>query len=1116
MANRLPQPVGYRPFRVQPILQEGVLPSPRDDGELERKVAVGLARVADEFGQRADREAVAAGQKAGKADALAGAPGASTVTGDAIAPVEGPRQGRLVNPKAANEEAAKARDYLVAQHGFSPAQAAAFVGHGMQESAFNTQASGDNGSAFGIMQWRGDRQTALRQFAAKSGRNVIDLPTQLDFAVSELKSTEKSAGDKFFASGNVQDAVSALMSYERPAGWTPGNPTAGHGYDNRLGYALSFAPADGGQPSAVGSQAPTLRPFQPGEKVDNPDGSYSTERTATFQLPDGKWVNLPTLWMGKDGPVDLATSEEGVIAAGQEFEKSSGKQFKRYSSVADAEAAAKSRSENGGANAGSPFETSYRAIPSASSVAPVSVTPAAPVKIEPGKAGAFRPMEGDTLYARAYNVAGEKTYLQELKFTMLQDQDAVYDKYKDDPAMLQKAMGELYQAHVNEHVFPEIESDYRGWFQAGAYELQRKAQDAQQIRVKQQDLVDFQGRVQDLENNKSRVLAGMTFNDDTGSTQLANLQAQIDDHYNAAVAKGMMTPQQAKQAREQSHAEMQVGYYSRQADGKSADEIASLRQTMQKDYSDNKLQGVSADEWELINKSLSAREREQRSQDHLAVTALSKRGNDIAARVMRGLPVDPAEYAKFQMDAASTPEGEQISRSTELKMRVADALRKQPIGEVESNLWPLMTAGGRAPTPDDYDAATKMVNSQKAELKQDPLGVAERFGIVPQGSKLPDPATASPDEMAEALNTRMVYADVAAQHFGVQPKYFRPEEEAVIKSAITSTDPSRNSSAMKQLDVFAARTGLLETEKTFGKDATDRLQDWQARVRYATPEEAQKWLTERNDPKWQERVKPLVTKGEAEARKLQSDDVVKLLNENGTLSLSVAGPADEATRRAMMNDFTTLMGERYAASGDADTAKKQAVERMQKVWGTTAVYGNTRGRLMLYPPEEHYPTVAGSGNWMREELAQVAQERGFKPENMALVSDGKTKAAIERNEPPGYLLSKVNPDTGLEELVTDEKGRPLRHFFDVDAARKKALTQAEEARRTRNDPWLVFGNGTAIGPLYPGGADPADLADRQRRIQQIPAEQKQRLDTYEKTRQELPWAGIDTDIPGGQ
>ncbi|WP_337739627.1 transglycosylase SLT domain-containing protein [Agrobacterium vitis] len=1007
MANRLPQPVGYRPFRVQPILQEGVLPSPRDDGELERKVAAGLARMADEFGQQADRQAVAAGQKAGEADAMAGAPGASTVTGDAVAPAQSGTRIAVApeNIRGVISEAAT-------RHGVDPN---ALMQIASVESGFDPNAKNPNSSAGGLFQF-------IDGTAKQYGLADRFDPAQAADAAARL------------AKDNSAALKSALGR----------DPTAGE---------LYLAHQQGAQ-GAI-------------KLLSNPSARAA-------DVVGGEAVSL-------NGGADGMTA--GDFAAKWTSKFGSG---------------------------------SYKSIPSASSVAPVSVTPAAPVKIEPGKAGAFRPMEGDTLYARAYNVAGEKTYLQELKFTMLQDQDAVYDKYKDDPAMLQKAMGELYQAHVNEHVFPEIESDYRGWFQAGAYELQRKAQDAQQIRVKQQDLVDFQGRVQDLENNKSRVLAGMTFNDDTGSTQLAGLQAQIDDHYNAAVAKGMMTPQQAKQAREQSHAEMQVGYYSRQADGKSADEIASLRQTMQKDYSDNKLQGVSADEWELINKSLSAREREQRSQDHLAVTALSKRGNDIAARVMRGLPVDPAEYAKFQMDAASTPEGEQISRSTELKMRVADALRKQPIGEVESNLWPLMTAGGRAPTPDDYDAATKMVNSQKAELKQDPLGVAERFGIVPQGSKLPDPATASPDEMAEALNTRMVYADVAAQHFGVQPKYFRPEEEAVIKSAITSTDPSRNSSAMKQLDVFAARTGLLETEKTFGKDATDRLQDWQARVRYATPEEAQKWLTERNDPKWQERVKPLVTKGEAEARKLQSDDVVKLLNENGTLSLSVAGPADETTRRAMMNDFTTLMGERYAASGDADTAKKQAVERMQKVWGTTAVYGNTRGRLMLYPPEEHYPTVAGSGNWMREELAQVAQDRGFKPENMALVSDGKTKAAIERNEPPGYLLSKVNPDTGLEELVTDEKGRPLRHFFDVDAARKKALTQAEEARRTRNDPWLVFGNGTAIGPLYPGGADPADLADRQRRIQQIPAEQKQRLDTYEKTRQELPWAGIDTDIPGGQ
>ncbi|MUO84772.1 phage tail tip lysozyme [Agrobacterium vitis] len=815
MANRLPQPVGYRPFRVQPILQEGVLPSPRDDGELERKVAVGLARMADEFGQQADRQAVAAGQKAGEADALAGAPGASTVTGDAVGPVDGPRQGRLVNPKAANAEAAKARDYLVAQHGFSPAQAAAFVGHGMQESAFNTQASGDNGSAFGIMQWRGDRQTALRQFAAKSGRNVVDLPTQLDFAVSELKSTEKSAGDKFFASGNVQDAVSALMSYERPAGWTPGNPTAGHGYDNRLGYALSFAPADGGQPAAVGSQAPTLRPFQPGEKVDNPDGSYSTERTATFQLPDGKWVNLPTLWMGKDGPVDLATSEEGVIAAGQEFEKSSGKQFKRFSSVADAEAAAKSRSENGGANAGSPFETTYRAIPSASSVAPVSVTPVSvPVKIEPGKAGTFRPKEGDTIYARAYNVAGEKTYIQQLELTLLQDQDAVYDKYKDDPAMLQKAYGELLQAHKQEHLFPEIEADYTAAYNKRAYGLVRQAQDAQQTRIKQQDRGDFLGRVGTLEDTKSRAMAGIDFKSDSAPARLADLQATIDDHYDTAVAKGVISAPDAERAKRASRGDMMVTFYTKQAQTLPADDIASMRKSMTADYSAGKLDGVDADSWDKIDAGMIAAERARRTQDEKADKDLTKRGEDFASRIARGMPVSPDEFARFQLDAATAPKGSEIVGSTLTRMKVSDAIRTLPIAEVEKRLPSLL---GEKATADDRDFSRKLIESHRKELQTDPIGVAERFGILPPSAGLPIDGDADPSTVSGAFSERINQAEAVARHFGVQPKYFRPGETDQIEKTVTG-DPERGVSIAAGL-VDAAGRNAPQVLRELGQDA---------------------------------------------------------------------------------------------------------------------------------------------------------------------------------------------------------------------------------------------------------------------------------------------------------
>ncbi|MCF1468498.1 hypothetical protein FS764_16445 [Agrobacterium vitis] len=726
MANRLPQPVGYRPFRVQPILQEGVLPSPRDDGELERKVAAGLARMADEFGQQADRQAVAAGQKAGEADALAGAPGASTVTGDAVGPVDGPRQGRLVNPKAANAEAAKARDYLVAQHGFSPAQAAAFVGHGMQESAFNTQASGDNGSAFGIMQWRGDRQTALRQFAAKSGRNVTDLPTQLDFAVSELKSTEKSAGDKFFASGNVQDAVSALMSYERPAGWTPGNPTAGHGYDNRLGYALSFAPADGGQPSAVTA----------------PDSAVPAPSDGTAK---------PT----------------------------------------------------------------YRSMPSASSVAPVSVTPVSvPVKIEPGKAGTFRPKEGDTLYARAYNVAGEKTYIQQLELTLLQDQDAVYDKYKDDPAMLQKAYGELLQAHKQEHLFPEIEADYTAAYNKRAYGLVRQAQDAQQTRIKQQDRGDFLGRVGTLEDTKSRAMAGIDFKSDSAPARLADLQATIDDHYDTAVAKGVISAADAERAKRASRGDMMVTYYTKQAQSLPADDIASMRKSMTADYSAGKLDGVDADSWDKIDAGMIAAERARRTQDEKADKDLTKRGEDFASRIARGMPVSPDEFARFQLDAATAPKGSEIVGSTLTRMKVSDAIRTLPIAEVEKRLPSLL---GEKATADDRDFSRKLIESHRKELQTDPIGVAERFGILPPSAGLPIDGDADPSTVSGAFSERINQAEAVARHFGVQPKYFRPGETDQIEKTVTG-DPERGVSIAAGL-VDAAGRNAPQVLRELGQDA---------------------------------------------------------------------------------------------------------------------------------------------------------------------------------------------------------------------------------------------------------------------------------------------------------
>lgn len=89
-----------------------------------------------------------------------------------------------------------------------------------------------------------------------------------------------------------------------------------------------------------------LRPFKPGEKVNNPDGSYSTERTITVGV-DGQYMNIPTLWMGANGPEEL--SEQEAVTAARDYMQRSGQKFPSFKTIDQAVQAAEKRSDAGGA-----------------------------------------------------------------------------------------------------------------------------------------------------------------------------------------------------------------------------------------------------------------------------------------------------------------------------------------------------------------------------------------------------------------------------------------------------------------------------------------------------------------------------------------------------------------------------------------------------------------------------------------------------------------------------------------------------------------------------------------------------------------------------------------------
>jgi hypothetical protein len=179
-------------------------------------------------------------------------------------------------------------DYLVKNHGLSPVAAATVVGNLYQESGFKPTAVGDGGTAYGQAQWRGDRQAGLVNFAQAQGKPPSDPNVQLDYLVTEMKGGDMGAQRAYAGiqqAKTPQEAAAAMMHFFRPAGYTPANPTAGHGYQQRVQYAQALLP--NGQPVPVGEGGPPGSPAGPG-------GAMAPAQQA-LNLPPGASAGLDPL-----------------------------------------------------------------------------------------------------------------------------------------------------------------------------------------------------------------------------------------------------------------------------------------------------------------------------------------------------------------------------------------------------------------------------------------------------------------------------------------------------------------------------------------------------------------------------------------------------------------------------------------------------------------------------------------------------------------------------------------------------------------------------------------------------------------------------------------------------
>lgn len=204
-------------------------------------------------------------------------------------------------PANVTDNAKSAIAYLKAQ-GWTDPQAAALVGNFQAESGINLNpaALGDGGTAYGIAQWKPDRQAQFQKVYGKPIQGTT-IEEQLAFVNWELNNTEKSAGSILRGTNSAAAGASVVdQYYERSSGFARAQ---------RIEYATALA-ADPGPPQALAGLS-GLEQARINQKIQPFDGRLpnSSSKEGDFsgqKLPNSTDAATPGLSSALPDSIDFA------------------------------------------------------------------------------------------------------------------------------------------------------------------------------------------------------------------------------------------------------------------------------------------------------------------------------------------------------------------------------------------------------------------------------------------------------------------------------------------------------------------------------------------------------------------------------------------------------------------------------------------------------------------------------------------------------------------------------------------------------------------------------------------------------------------------------------------
>lgn len=299
------------------------------------------------------------------------------------------------------------------------------------------------------------------------------------------------------------------------------------------------------------------------------------------------------------------------------------------------------------------------------------------------------------------------------------------------------------------------------------------------------------------------------------------------------------------------------------------------------------------------------------------------------------------------------------------------------------------------------------------------------------------------DAMQKAVpdEQKGVVTDAFVQATGYIPQ----PVQAVVRQGAASTDPGILAAAMSQADVLQIAAPVSFDSFAGGSDVRTKLTDFRHFVNDLgmSGQDAAAEMLRRSDP---------AVKVNREVLKPEADKFVKTLSvaqvtdafDPGVFSAEPGAGIMPEQSSALLAEYKEIAESAfYATGGDSGLAQARALAEIKTRWNVSNISGSAN--LMRLPPEQHYPAIGGSFDYLRtdamETASKFAEGLGRKVENVAIWPTAQTRADIEMGRAPRYRLFYQYSEDGQTKF--DEV---LGKGWGVDA---KSLQKSRDADKTK-------------------------------------------------------------------